>query len=98
LGSELMLHVLREQKEQVNKKRLTERTSEAILYVQLSNSREGTMQNTLDNWTTQQKRELADKVFEAIELAEALRLDYRVDAVAEFAEDLCGSRRRQRVN
>jgi hypothetical protein len=46
------------------------------------------MQNTLENWTTAQKRELADKVFEAIALAEALRLDYRVDAVAEFAEDL----------
>ena len=46
------------------------------------------MQNTLQNWTTAQKRELADKVFEAIALAEALRLDYNVDKVAEFAEDL----------
>ena len=46
------------------------------------------MQNTLDKWTVEQKRELADKVFEAIELAEALRLHYSVDKVAEFAEDL----------
>jgi len=46
------------------------------------------MQNTQDNWTTAQKRMLADAVFEAIALAEALRLDYSVDKVAEFAEDL----------
>jgi len=46
------------------------------------------MQTNTNEWTTQQKRRLADAVFEAIALAEALRLDYRVDAVAEFAEDL----------
>ena len=46
------------------------------------------MQNTANNWSTEQKRKLADAVFEAIALAEALRLDYSVDKVAEFAEDL----------
>ena len=42
----------------------------------------------VDDWTQAQKQELADKVFEAIALAEALRLHYNVDKVAEFAEDL----------
>jgi hypothetical protein len=88
LGSGLMLHVLREQKEHTNKKNLTEHTSEAILCIQLSNSREGTMQTNSTEWTLEQKRRLADAVFEAIGLAEALRLDYSVDRVAEFAEDL----------
>ena len=46
------------------------------------------MQDKTNEWTVEQKRELADKVFEAIALAEALRLDYSVDRVAEFAEDL----------
>ena len=42
----------------------------------------------VDEWTQEQKQQLAEKVFEAIALAELLKLDYRVDAVAEFAEDL----------
>ena len=46
------------------------------------------MQTNSTEWTLEQKRKLADAVFEAIALAEALRLDYSVDRVAEFAEDL----------
>ena len=45
------------------------------------------------SYTQEQKRKLADAVFEAIELADELGLHYDVDAVAEFAEDLwdeCG--------
>jgi len=40
------------------------------------------------SYTQEQKRKLADAVFEAIELADELGLHYDVDAVAEFAEDL----------
>ena len=45
------------------------------------------------SYTQEQKRKLANAVFEAIELADELGLHYDVDAVAEFAEDLwdeCG--------
>ena len=42
----------------------------------------------VDEWTEEQKKQLAEKVFEAIALAELLKLDYSVDKVAEFAEDL----------
>ena len=40
------------------------------------------------SYTQEQKRKLADAVFEAIELADELGLHYDVDTVAEFAEDL----------
>jgi len=40
------------------------------------------------SYTQEQKRKLADAVFEAIELADELGLHYDVDSVAEFAEDL----------
>ena len=39
------------------------------------------------NYTQEQKRKLADAVFEAIELADELGLHYAKDRVAEFAED-----------
>lgn len=40
------------------------------------------------SYTQEQKRKLADAVFEAIELADELGLHYARDRVAEFAEDL----------
>ena len=40
------------------------------------------------SYTQEQKRKLADAVFEAIELADELGLHYSRDRVAEFAEDL----------